>query len=54
MIHNHPSDDPEPSRDDIEITKDIREAGDKLGIRVHDHVIVARSGITSYKTWGLF
>lgn len=39
--------------DDIEIIKDIREADDKLGIRVHDHVIVARSGITYCNTWAL-
>ena len=53
LVHNHPSGDPEPSRDDIDITKEIREAGAKLGISLHDHVIVARGGITSFKTKGL-
>lgn len=53
LVHNHPSGDPEPSRDDIQITKDIREAGQALGIALHDHVIVGRAGITSFKTKGL-
>ena len=53
LVHNHPSGDPEPSKDDIQITRDIRDAGQKLGIGVHDHVIVARGGVTSFKSRGL-
>lgn len=40
LIHNHPSDDPTPSREDIDITNRLIEAGDLLGIRVLDHIVV--------------
>lgn len=40
LAHNHPSGDTTPSREDLEITRRLREAGDILGIRVLDHVIV--------------
>lgn len=40
LAHNHPSGDPEPSREDIETTKRLVEAGEILGIRVLDHVII--------------
>lgn len=40
LIHNHPSGDPTPSREDIELTKRLREAGELLGIKVLDHVII--------------
>ena len=40
LAHNHPSGDTKPSREDMEITKRLREAGDILGIKVLDHVIV--------------
>jgi DNA repair protein RadC len=53
MVHNHPSGDPTPSRADIDMTKEVRDAGKKLGIAVHDHVIIARGGHTSFKTLGL-
>lgn len=53
MVHNHPSGDPSPSRADIEMTKEVKEAGEKLGIVVHDHVIVSKSGNNSFKTMGL-
>jgi DNA repair protein RadC len=53
MVHNHPSGDPTPSRADIEMTKEVRDAGKKLGIALHDHVIIARGGHTSFKTLGL-
>jgi len=43
LIHNHPSGDPTPSREDIEITRRLKEAGELLGIRVLDHVIVGES-----------
>jgi len=40
LIHNHPSGDPTPSREDLEITKRLREAGDLLGIRILDHIVI--------------
>ena len=53
MVHNHPSGDPEPSKADIEMTREVREAGAKLGVTLHDHVIIARGGYSSFKTMGL-
>ena len=53
MVHNHPSGDATPSRADIEMTREVREAAAKLGVALHDHVIVARSGHTSFKSLGL-
>jgi len=41
--HNHPSGNPEPSREDIKITRQLQEAGDLLGIPLHDHIIVIGS-----------
>ena len=49
LVHNHPSGDPTPSRADIEITRKIVEAADKLSIGVHDHLIIARSGHASFR-----
>lgn len=40
LIHNHPSGDPSPSREDIELTRRLREAGELLGIKVLDHIII--------------
>ncbi|MBI4745671.1 MAG: DNA repair protein RadC [Deltaproteobacteria bacterium] len=40
LIHNHPSGDPTPSREDIELTKRLREAGELLGIKVLDHIVI--------------
>lgn len=53
LVHNHPSDNPEPSRADIQITHRIAEAGRLLGIVVHDHVIVGREGHVSLRAKGL-
>jgi DNA repair protein RadC len=47
FVHNHPSGDPEPSRDDLELTRRLQKAGDLLGIPVIDHVVVARNGHVS-------
>lgn len=52
MIHNHPSGDPTPSREDIEVTKRLVEAGNLLGIQVLDHIIIGRPGYTSLKEKG--
>ncbi len=49
LVHNHPSGDPTPSRADIEMTREIANAAALLGIIVHDHVIVGRTGWTSLR-----
>jgi DNA repair protein RadC len=43
LAHNHPTGDPTPSREDLDITRRIVEAGDLLGIKVLDHVIIGDS-----------
>jgi len=53
MVHNHPSGNAEPSRADIEMTREVRDAAAKLGVALHDHVIVARGGHASFKALGL-
>lgn len=53
LVHNHPSGDPAPSRADIQLTKDIAEAGRKLGIAVHDHIIIGADKHTSLRAAGL-
>ena len=53
LVHNHPSGDPAPSRADIEMTKQIIDAARPLGVTVHDHIIVGRSGHTSFKAMRL-
>ncbi len=47
FAHNHPSGDPEPSREDIEITERLKNAGDILGIRVLDHIVIGRNKFIS-------
>lgn len=49
LVHNHPSGHPEPSAEDIKITKNIQQAGCLMGIDVLDHVIVSRDKIFSFK-----
>ena len=53
LIHNHPSGDPTPSREDLAITKRLREAGEILGIKVLDHIIVGDETFTSFVNQGL-
>lgn len=53
LVHNHPSGNPEPSRADIQITQRIAEAGQLLGVTLHDHVIVGREGHVSLRAKGL-
>jgi DNA repair protein RadC len=52
LAHNHPSGNPEPSRDDIQLTRRISEAARILGIMLYDHIIVARAGHTSLRSQG--
>jgi DNA repair protein RadC len=49
LVHNHPSGDPTPSIADIEMTRKIAEAGEKLGVVLHDHVIIGRQGHASFR-----
>ena len=53
LVHNHPSGDTTPSRADIAMTEEIVEAGGKLGLAVHDHIVISRSGHTSFRSSGL-
>lgn len=53
LVHNHPSGDTTPSREDIAMTLEIRDALGKIGIAVHDHVIIGRGKTSSFKTLGL-
>ena len=54
LVHNHPSGDVKPSRADVEMTKQVRDAAKALGIALHDHVIVGRGKHASLKSMGLF
>lgn len=53
LVHNHPSGSPEPSRQDIEVTRQIIDAGKRLNIAVHDHIIVGTNGHSSMRAMGL-
>ena len=44
---------PEPSRDDIEMTKEIAKAAEALGIAIHDHLVIGRKGHASFRSLGL-
>ena len=47
VLHNHPSGDPRPSRDDLEVTRRLAEAGTILGIRLLDHIVIGAQGFCS-------
>ena len=53
LVHNHPSGDPQPSRQDIQLTREIIEAARPLRIQVHDHVIVGAGKHYSMREKGL-
>ena len=53
LVHNHPSGDPTPSQADIAMTHEIRDAADKLGIALYDHVIVGKGTASSFGALGL-
>lgn len=53
LVHNHPSGNPSPSKEDIEMTKLVAQAAQPFNIRIHDHVIVASKGHYSFKSHGL-
>ncbi len=53
VAHNHPSGDPTPSPEDVAVTREIRRAGELLGIRVLDHLVIGRHRFVSLKERGL-
>jgi DNA repair protein RadC len=53
LLHNHPSGDPGPSAQDIDVTRQIVSAATTLGVRVHDHLVIGRNGVASFKNLGL-
>lgn len=53
IVHNHPSGDPEPSAQDIRLTNELALSARLLNIRLHDHLVVGKKGILSFKALGL-
>ena len=53
LMHNHPSGDHSPSKDDIDMTNAIIAAAKPFNITIHDHVIISRNGQTSFRNEGL-
>jgi DNA repair protein RadC len=53
LVHNHPSGDPTPSAADVDMTRQVVEAVRVLKISVHDHLVVGREGVASFKALGL-
>ena len=53
LVHNHPSGDPTPSKDDVEMTKVLVSLLDCVGVRLHDHVIVGRHRCASMRSLGM-
>lgn len=54
LLHNHPSGDPTPSTADVDMTRQVADAARTLRISVHDHLVVGRDGVASFKALGLF
>ena len=52
VAHNHPSGDPSPSSDDIELTRRLKQAGELIGIEVLDHLVITSTGHLSMKEGG--
>jgi DNA repair protein RadC len=53
MAHNHPGGDPTPSPADREVTRRLAQALEPLGVRLIDHLVIARSGVVSFRRLGL-
>jgi len=53
LVHNHPSGDPTPSQSDISMTDRVRQAAEALDITLHDHLIIGRSHVLSFRDEGL-
>lgn len=54
LVHNHPSGDTNPSKADIDMTKEVIAAANALAIRVHDHLIIGANDHASFKSLGIF
>ena len=52
LVHNHPSGDPSPSREDLSVTRRLMDAGKVVGIPIIDHVVVAEHGFHSFQENG--
>jgi DNA repair protein RadC len=52
-VHNHPSGDPKPSRDDIQMTRELKAAASALEIELHDHVVIGHGTHASFRSLGL-
>ena len=53
LVHNHPSGDPKPSAADLAITREIVAAANAVSVQVHDHLVIGRNGVESFKSLGL-
>lgn len=53
LVHNHPSGDPKPSKEDIEVTKRVQEAGNLIGIELIDHLVIGDHRYVSFRESGL-
>lgn len=53
VVHNHPSGDPKPSSDDIEMTRELKSAANALEVELHDHVVIGHGKHASFKSLGL-
>ena len=53
VVHNHPSGDPTPSQADIAMTRELQRATAAIGVTLHDHLVIGRSGHASFKSLGL-
>jgi len=53
VVHNHPSGDPTPSQGDIRMTREVRDALEKIGVTLHDHLVIGRNGHESFRARGL-
>jgi len=54
LVHNHPSGDPTPSSADVRMTREIADTARPLGITIHDHLVIGKSGHASLKSLQLF
>lgn len=53
VVHNHPSGDPKPSRDDIETTRELKAAANALELELHDHIVIGHGKHASFRSLGL-
>jgi DNA repair protein RadC len=53
LVHNHPSGDPSPSREDREITRRLKDAGELMGVKVLDHIIIGDGSFISFTAQGM-